>query len=523
MPAKALLTDATVTAMGVIFEKGAKGETWAPRNQDARFQMVKGAPSAPTGRSTYEQLVAKFGEERAKAVKGLWVADGTPDGVDNDNDGAQDYEQILSILFGNLGVPSPYGWDWYCAQGGFINDIQRAMQIGDIEMRSAAIAVGIDNFLEAIDDIRSGGDGAKKAAAIEAYKNGAMTTEKAGARHSKADAEKLNKIKGHAESIVKLHGELSDPKDAPTSGKDGMGEDDAEKAAAVKAIAEWAPSKVAHDGLPENYGDLTALIAKAKADDAKSSEPYGSSDDAGYADPGLQDDKKKRYPLKKNGKFNEKRVRAAWSYINQEKNAAKYSAGDLAKVKKTIEDAAKELDIKIDEADKGAPVTAPGTNADISGVVEMNGERFEVKDGVVIGKAAPEAAPALTADAVAAAVAEAMKAQAGAITETIKASVTEQLAAQAKTVDDRLAAIDDKVTKAAPSPLAATIEAIQAARQPSAPGGVPAMQSDGTFKGNVLTAPTPVEINPSTASVADVVRAARTASQSGTQVRLISA
>lgn len=66
--------------------------------------------------------------------------------------------------------------------------------------------------------------------------------------------------------------------------------------------------------------------------------PYG---DVTYADPGYQSDKKKRYPID-----TEAHVRAALSYINQGGNAAKYSSGDLAKVKAKIYAAAKKFGIK---------------------------------------------------------------------------------------------------------------------------------------------------------------------------------
>lgn len=66
---------------------------------------------------------------------------------------------------------------------------------------------------------------------------------------------------------------------------------------------------------------------------ADSSKPY---DDVAYADPGYQKDKKKRYPLD-----TEEHCRAAWSYINMPKNAAKYSPEDLAKVRATIRAALK--------------------------------------------------------------------------------------------------------------------------------------------------------------------------------------
>jgi phage head maturation protease len=61
-----------------------------------------------------------------------------------------------------------------------------------------------------------------------------------------------------------------------------------------------------------------------------------------YADPGYQDDKQKRYPID-----TAEHVRAAWSYINQADNAAKYSAEDLAKVKDRIKAAAKKFGVEI--------------------------------------------------------------------------------------------------------------------------------------------------------------------------------
>ena len=59
-----------------------------------------------------------------------------------------------------------------------------------------------------------------------------------------------------------------------------------------------------------------------EADDPK--KPYGN---VTYADPGYQADKKKRYPLD-----SEQHVKAAWSYINVAKNAAKYSSAQLARI-----------------------------------------------------------------------------------------------------------------------------------------------------------------------------------------------
>ncbi len=64
-----------------------------------------------------------------------------------------------------------------------------------------------------------------------------------------------------------------------------------------------------------------------------------------YADPGYQGDKLKRYPVD-----TAEHVRAALSYIGQQKNAAKYSSSDLARVKANIYRAAKAFGIDSYEA-----------------------------------------------------------------------------------------------------------------------------------------------------------------------------
>src|SRR5438132_5285219 len=69
------------------------------------------------------------------------------------------------------------------------------------------------------------------------------------------------------------------------------------------------------------------------ADAATTTKPYG---DVAYADPGYQKDGKKRYPLD-----SEEHCHAAWSYINVAKNAAKYTADQLSKVKAKIQAALK--------------------------------------------------------------------------------------------------------------------------------------------------------------------------------------
>ena len=72
------------------------------------------------------------------------------------------------------------------------------------------------------------------------------------------------------------------------------------------------------------------------------SKPGEAANTAGtnYADPGYQSDKLKRYPVD-----TAEHTRAALSYIGKKSNAAKYSSGDLAKVKANIYRAAKAFGI----------------------------------------------------------------------------------------------------------------------------------------------------------------------------------
>ncbi len=71
-------------------------------------------------------------------------------------------------------------------------------------------------------------------------------------------------------------------------------------------------------------------------------EPYG---DVEYADPGYQNDGKKRYPID-----TEEHIRAAWSYINQSDNAKLYTAEQLSNIKSRIKTAAKKFGIQISDA-----------------------------------------------------------------------------------------------------------------------------------------------------------------------------
>lgn len=105
---------------------------------------------------------------------------------------------------------------------------------------------------------------------------------------------------------------------------------------------------------PENEGKEFAMDGFAM-DEKK---PFG---DVPYADPGYQKDGVYRYPID-----TLKHIRAAWSYINQASNAARYNAKQLAAIRGRIIAAAKKHGIEISEAAKpemaadiGYPVAPP--------------------------------------------------------------------------------------------------------------------------------------------------------------------
>jgi hypothetical protein len=105
---------------------------------------------------------------------------------------------------------------------------------------------------------------------------------------------------------------------------------------------------------PENEGQQFAMANNPQ-------EPYG---DVKYADPGYQQDKKKRYPLD-----SEEHCRAAWDYINMPKNASKYSPEHLKLIKGRIKEALKKYGVTVNDnsneasmeysLDTGFPVAPP--------------------------------------------------------------------------------------------------------------------------------------------------------------------
>ena len=106
------------------------------------------------------------------------------------------------------------------------------------------------------------------------------------------------------------------------------------------AKAHVAASQTLLAGNSPLAAQLRAALTKAKAAD----KPYGNVE---YADPGYQDDKKKRYPVD-----TPTHIRAAWNYINKPKNAGKYSDEQVSHIKDAIIAAWK------DKIDKDGPPSA---------------------------------------------------------------------------------------------------------------------------------------------------------------------
>jgi peptidoglycan hydrolase-like protein with peptidoglycan-binding domain len=95
--------------------------------------------------------------------------------------------------------------------------------------------------------------------------------------------------------------------------------------------------------------ELPAAVAKPAKAPSKPKAPvkaaeYANTKAENYADPGYQPDGKKRYALD-----SEEECRAAWSYVNQADNAAKYTPDQLAKVKAAIKSAGAKYGIQFSD------------------------------------------------------------------------------------------------------------------------------------------------------------------------------
>jgi len=394
--------------------KHKDGQEWGPRNPEARVLAVKGGKAAE--QQTGEKPKPGWFEKAVTAIKALgkkpeevlksWYTDGpvvgdVPDNIDGDGDGASDYNTIVALV-------TSMGYD-----------LSNACWIQDDDGRSAAVVAIIDNFLEELDKIRTGD-----------------STGKAGKRHNAADqasidaandahgklTKALAKAVDHAQAIGEAITALGSSKSTVDQGDvapDDQSDDEKAKAAAAKAealgaLVAWTPGDVGEDGLPANFADFLALRTKAGKsddDDKKSKEPYG---DVEYADPGYQEDGKKRYPID-----TKEHAKAAWSYINKESNASKYSSDDLAKVKSKIKAACEKFGVEIsDDSSKSGEVEV--TQEQIDALVAQAAETAATKAAETVKASMQSEIDAANekatkaAEAAAAAQAEAEKAKADA-------------------------------------------------------------------------------------------------------------
>lgn len=124
----------------------------------------------------------------------------------------------------------------------------------------------------------------------------------------------------------------------------------AELVQAAVGVVESLAAELYTDAM-EDWVEATAVPIEGSLSLAgAATAPYG---DVPYADPGYLGGKK-RYPI------DEKHVRAAWSYINQAKNAARYTAAQLSAIKGKIKAAMKKHGHGVNvDASATDPVTAP--------------------------------------------------------------------------------------------------------------------------------------------------------------------
>lgn len=152
----------------------------------------------------------------------------------------------------------------------------------------------------------------------------------------------------------------------------------------VRVLREVGLLSVGLTPIPANTG---ALVLTAKADNPK--KPYG---DVAYADPGYQEDGVYRYPLD-----TEAHCRAAWSYINQAGNAAKYSAEQLSAIKGRIKAALRKYGVNVAASlDFDEFADAMRTVLTIPHPVAMKAAADVLLDSYRVKEAEPDGEPAET-------------------------------------------------------------------------------------------------------------------------------
>ena len=148
-----------------------------------------------------------------------------------------------------------------------------------------------------------------------------------GGTYRASESEDMQDILRHDQSHHAWHAMHGDPPCKNKAECDKM-------RAKYEAQAENTPDKAI------NMEKISELLSEMLAEfEEADTTPYG---EVRYADPGYQKDGVKRYPIDTKA-----HARAAWSYINQESSAHKYTAAQLARVKSRIKSAAKQFGINI--------------------------------------------------------------------------------------------------------------------------------------------------------------------------------
>lgn len=327
------LTDLAINELSLVFAN-YKGKEWAPRNEEARVLAVKGDEKTSVIDKVRGALKGYFASNNdLPTAPAPFPVSEAEDNIDNDGDGPEDYNQIVCALC-----------SLYC-------DLQGAFQISEDSARSAAIVAMIDSFLKGLDALRAGDDDDDDDA------------EKAGARHSAQDIEQLRAI---ADAMTGLGTHIEAIGGALTA----LGVTGAHGPVAARQGEEEESGPDSSDVDDDTDGSRSAKAEK--------------KDEGKYGDVAYADEKNKKYPID-----TEEHARAAWSYINQEKNASEYSADELKEIRAKIIAACKKFGIEISDDSKDSKKAEE---------VEMNQEQIAAMIAEASQAAAAKAAEAVKAE-----------------------------------------------------------------------------------------------------------------------------
>jgi len=271
-------------------------------------------------------------------------------------------------------------------------DLQNAMCINEDDVRQTAVEGVLEKFTAEFGKLNSEKAGKRHSAADQAKIDGIKDAhEKAGKALDKAAAA-LNAAKDHVSGLYPSESDVQQRKDGDTTNTD----DAAKKAGQV--LVEDLDYKAACEEIGEPFEGR--IVNKGDEEGA-----YG---DVEYADA-----KNKKYPVD-----TKEHAKAAWSYINQQKNADKYPSDELATIKSKIRAACDKFGVEIsDDSSK-------------SGELDMTKDEVAALVADAVKGAVAEAVTAVKADAQAEL--DAAKAAAAAEVEKAKADAA-KAAADAET------------------------------------------------------------------------------------------